>query len=76
MWESFTKESIEAMNVLLGRMNIKPDYNIGESFYEGLGLPKMEDYPDLKYSMKQVVEELLEKNIASITKNNDGTQSV
>ncbi len=76
LWESFTKESIEAMNVLLGRMNIKPDYNIGESFYEGLGLPKMEDYPDLKYSMKEVVEELLEKKIASVTKNDDGTQSI
>ena len=76
LWSKFTKESILAMNIQLGRMNIKPDYNIGESFYEGLGLPKMEDYPDLwDHNMKDVVWELLEKWIASITKNDDGTES-
>jgi len=49
------------MNVQLGRLHIKPDYNIGESFYERLGLPKMEDYPDLKFDMKSIVQELLKK---------------
>ena len=76
LWASFTKKSIEAMNVQLWRMNIKPDFNIWESFYEGLNLPKMEDYPDLEFSMKDVVNELLEKGIASITKNEDWTQSI
>ncbi|MCD5380373.1 arginine--tRNA ligase, partial [Candidatus Gracilibacteria bacterium] len=77
LWSKFTKESILAMNIQLGRMHIKPDYNIGESFYEGLGLPKIEDYPDLgDNNMKDVVDELVEKNIASITQNDDGTTSI
>ena len=76
LWASFTKESIFAMNILLGRMNIKPDFNIWESFYEGLNLPKMEDYPDLEFSMKDVVEELKEKEIASVTNNDDWTKSI
>lgn len=71
LWAEFTKHSIEAMNVQLGRLHIKPDYNIGESFYERLGLPKMEDYPDLKFDMKSIVQELLKKWIA--TKNDDNS---
>ena len=74
IWAEFTKHSIEAMNTQLSRIFVKPDYNIGESFYEGLGLAKMEDYPDLKYSMKEIVEELIEKKIA--TKNDDGSVGV
>jgi len=31
----------------------------------------MEDYPDLKFSMKDIVSELIEKNIA--TRNEDGS---
>jgi hypothetical protein len=31
----------------------------------------MENYPDLKYSMKEVVKELISKNIA--TQNNDNS---
>jgi arginyl-tRNA synthetase len=27
-WEKFTRESIKAMNILLSRMNVRPDYNI------------------------------------------------
>ncbi len=69
LWKKMTKSSIEAMNVQLARLNIKPDYNIGESFYEWLWLAKMEDYPDLKWDMKSIVKELVEKGIA--TKNDD-----
>lgn len=76
LWESFTKKSIEAMNILLWRMNIKPDFNIGESFYEGLNLPKMEKYPDLEFSMKDIVDELKEKGIATETQNDDWTKSI
>jgi len=71
IWSKFTKESISAMNILLSRLFVYPKYNIWESFYEWLWLEKMEDYPDLKYSMKDIVGELLEKNIA--TKNEDGS---
>jgi hypothetical protein len=53
---------------------VYPLYNIGESFYEGIGLPKIENYPDLKYSMKDIVTELVIKNIA--TKNDDGSVGV
>ena len=71
LWKSFTKESIKAMNVELGRLNVKPDFNIWESFYEGLDLPKIEKYPDLKFSMEDIVKELVEWKIA--TKNNDNS---
>ncbi len=71
LWESFTKESIKSMQIQLDRLNVKSDYNIWESFYEGLWLPKIEDYPDLKWDMKDIVKELIEKKIA--TKNEDNS---
>ncbi len=71
LWQKFTKYSIDSMQKTLDRFNIKPDYNIWESFYEGLWFPKMENYPDLTYDMKQIVAELLKKWIA--TKNDDGS---
>ena len=71
LWESFTKYSIKAMNKELSRLNIKPMFNIWESFYEWLWLPKIEDYPDLKYDMKEIVTELIWNNVA--TKNDDGS---
>ncbi len=64
LWESFTKQSIKAMNIQLARLNVRPDYNIGESFYEWLRLPKIENYPDLKRDMKEIVKELIDKKIA------------
>ena len=73
-WEMFTKESIQAMNKQLAKLNVKPDYNIWESFYEWLALPKLEDYPDLIWSMKDITKELIEKKIA--TKNEDGSVGV
>ncbi|MDD3646316.1 MAG: arginine--tRNA ligase [Candidatus Gracilibacteria bacterium] len=74
LWSKFTKYSIEAMNKNLARLNVKPDYNIGESFYEGLGLPKMEDFPDLVFDMHSIVVELISKGIA--TQNEDGSVGV
>ena len=71
LWKKFTASSIYFMNILLWRLFVKPDYNIWESFYEWLGLPKMENYPDLTYSMKDIVEELIVKWIA--TKNDDNS---
>lgn len=71
LWRKFTSYSIEAMNKNLARLNVKPDYNIWESFYEGLGLPKMEDYPDLQFDMHSIVDELIEKWIAE--KNDDNS---
>jgi arginyl-tRNA synthetase len=70
LWREFTRYSIDAAQVLLDRLNVKSDYNIWESFYEGLWLPKMEDYPDLKYDMYSIVDELLKKKIASKNEDN------
>lgn len=71
LWKEFTSYSIDAMNKILARLNVKSDYNIGESFYEGLWLPKIEDNPDLEFDMKSIVSELLSKWIA--TKNEDNS---
>lgn len=73
LWQKFTRYSIDFMQVQLSRLFIKPDYNIWESFYEWLNLPRPnnEDYPDLTYDMKQIVEELVKNKIA--TKNEDGS---
>ncbi|RAL55797.1 arginine--tRNA ligase [Candidatus Gracilibacteria bacterium GN02-872] len=74
LWKKFTNYSIIELRKQLKNLNVEPDYNIGESFYEGLGLPKLEDYPDLKYSMKDIVSELVEKKVA--TKNSDNSVGV
>ncbi len=71
LWQKFTRYSIDVMNIQLERFNIKSTYNIWESFYEGLWLPKMENYPDLTYDMKSIVQELVKMWIA--TKNDDGS---
>lgn len=71
LWQEFTSYSILAMQKELDRLNIEPTYHIWESFYEGLNLPKMWDYPDLKYSMTDIVKELLKLNIAQ--KNDDNS---
>ncbi len=74
LWKSFTGYSIASMNTQLSRINVKPDYNIWESFYEWIWLPKLEDYPDLKWNMHSIVDELIEKWIA--TKNEDNSVGV
>jgi len=74
LWALFTKESIKAANTQLSKLNVKPDYNIWESFYEWLSLPKLENYPDLIWSMKDIVNELLKKWIA--TKNDDNSVGI
>ena len=71
MWKKFTSASIDSMNALLNRLFVFPDYNIGESFYEWLNLPKLENYPDLTHSMHEIVKELINKWIA--TKNDDNS---
>lgn len=71
LWQKFTRYSIDAMQVELDRLHVRPDFDIWESFYEWIWLPKMWDYPDLTYNMKDIVKELVEKWIA--TKNEDGS---
>lgn len=69
-WQKFTQESIKSMQKQLDKLNVKADYNIWESFYEWLDLPKLENYPDLIWSMKDIVKELIEKWIAIKNKDN------
>ncbi|MDD3120672.1 MAG: arginine--tRNA ligase, partial [Candidatus Gracilibacteria bacterium] len=76
LWKQFTSISITEVKKQLEILNIYPQYNIGESFYEGLNLPHPndEDYPPLKYTMKDIVKELTDAKIA--TKNPDGSVGV
>jgi len=71
LWKLFTSYSVKDLKKQLKRLNVKPDYNIWESFFEGLYLPKLEDIPDLECDMKCIVAELIEKGIA--TKNEDNS---
>ncbi len=73
LWKKFTSISITESEKKLDLLNVHATYNIGESFYEWLWLPRPngEDYPDLQYTMKNVVKELIEKWVA--TQNEDGS---
>ncbi len=73
LWKKFTAISITEIEKKLDILNVHATYNIGESFYEWLNLPrpKNEDYPllngeknDKKCTMKDIVRELIEKRIA------------
>lgn len=55
-------------------MHVHQDFDIGESFYEGLDLPKIGTQPSLQYPMNTIVKEMLDKGIA--TKNDDGSVGV
>ncbi len=76
LWKWFTEISIQAIEIQLRVLNVQATYNIGESFYEGMGLPRPnnEDYPELEFDMKSIVRELVEKGIA--TQNEDGSVGV
>lgn len=74
LWKEFTAYSVKKSNDIMEMIGAKTDYAIGESFYEGLPLPKLGTHPDLQYTMKSVVEELITKGIA--TKNEDGSVGV
>lgn len=74
LWSRFTKESLANMQDTISLLHIHPDIAIGESFYEWLPLPKIGEYPDLTYTMGDVVTELIEKNIAQ--KNEDWSVSI
>lgn len=76
LWKKFTAISIAETEKKLELLNVHAKYNIGESFYEGLHLPRPnnEDYPNLEYTMKDIVKELIAKGIA--TQNDDGSVGV
>ncbi len=76
LWKKFTSISVTETEKKLDILNVHATYNIGESFYEWLGLPRPngENYPDLEYTMKDIVAELVKKWIA--TQNEDGSVGV
>ncbi len=74
LWWEFTSVSLKAMNAILATIHVIPDYDIGESFYENLPLPKIGKQPELLYDMNTIVDELLEKKIA--VRNEDGSVAV
>lgn len=74
LWKEFTSYSVAQWNILIKQIGVQADYAIGESFYEGLALPKIGSHPDLQYNMKSVVKELVEKGIA--IQNEDGSVGV
>lgn len=74
LWKRFTQESLSTVNRVLEPFLIFPDWKVGESFYEGLPLPKLGDWPDLQVpeqTMHFIVDELVNAGIA--TKNEDGS---
>lgn len=64
LWAKFTKESLWDMQKTINLLHVHPDVSIGESFYEWLPLPKIGNYPNLEFTMAQVVDELITKWIA------------
>lgn len=59
LWAEFTTASIATNKKMLELMHIHQDYDIGESFYEGIDLPKIGAQPPLEYDMNSVVGELI-----------------
>lgn len=74
LWSEFTAHSLKGMQETIDLLHVRPDVAIGESFYEGLPLPKIGEYPELQYSMKDVVQELVQAWIAE--RNEDGSVSI
>ena len=74
MWATFTRASIITAKHMLQMMHIKQDYDIGESFYEWVKLPRIGEQPALQYDMNSITKELVEKWIA--IENEDGSIGV
>lgn len=62
LWQRFTDASLASVREVMGEFGAHPDIWIGESFYEGLPLPKLGPWPDLQSdnTMSAVVEELVQ----------------
>ncbi len=76
LWQRFTDASLTSVREVMSDFGAKPDVWIGESFYEGLPLPKLGSWPDLQpdNTMSAVVSELVGSYIA--TKNDDESVGV
>jgi arginyl-tRNA synthetase len=76
LWQQFTDKSLAGVRGVMSEFGVHPDIWIGESFYEGIALPKLGSWPDLTpdNTMSAVVDELVKKWIA--TKNEDESVGV
>ncbi len=76
IWRSFTDISVKGILSQAARLRAYPDYNIGESFYEGLELPRLGDQPALAAdeTMAAVVEEIIRAGVAR--RNEDGSAGI
>ena len=63
LWQQFTDKSLAGVRAVMSEFGVHPDIWIGESFYEGLPLPKLGNWPDLTpdNTMSAVVDELVVK---------------
>lgn len=76
IWRSFTEISITGIGQQAARLRAYPDFNIGESFYEGIALPRIGQQEPLAAdeNMRAVVEEIITKGIA--VRNADGSTGI
>jgi arginyl-tRNA synthetase len=61
LWQQFTDKSLAGVRAVMSEFGVHPDIWIGESFYEGITLPKLGKWPDLTpdNTMSSVVNELI-----------------
>ena len=76
LWREFTDYTTQESNRMMDIIGVKCDYHIGESFYQGIPAinATFTSVPPLQYTMQMIVDELLQKGIA--TKNEDGSVAV
>ena len=76
LWREFTDYTTQESNRMMDIIGVKCDYHIGESFYQWIPAinTTFTSVPPLQYTMQMIVDELLQKGIA--TKNEDGSVGV
>lgn len=76
IWRSFTEISVAGIREQAARLRAYPDFDIGESFYEGVALPRLGLQPALlpEEKMSSVVAELVASGVAN--RNEDGSTGV
>ena len=76
LWREFTEYTTQESNRMMDIIGVKCDYHIGESFYQGISTinATFKGIPPLTYTMQMIVDELLQKGIA--TKNEDGSVGI
>ena len=76
LWREFTNYTNTEVDRMMNIIGVKCDYHIGESFYQWITEinKELKNIPLLTHTMKMIVDELVEKEIA--TRNEDGSVAV